>query len=77
MFLLASLALVMFADVSQQINDYTANAVIIASSVAGLIAAFKQLQKPKRAPAQKPKPKKGSVVAPLSQDALDEIGGRR
>lgn len=77
MYILASLALLAFADVSQQINDYTASAVIIASSVAGLIGAFNALRKPKRTSTAKPKPKRGTVVAPLSQEAVDEIGARR
>lgn len=77
MYYLASLAFIFFTDVSEQINNYTANAVIIASSVAGLVAAFQQLRKPKRTAPPKAKAKAPKVVTTISQDDVDEIGARR
>lgn len=72
-----SLALVMLAGVSQQVQDVTASIAIIAASVGGLFAAWQQHKKPARTRRPAPKPKGGKVVAPMSSDELDELNARR
>jgi hypothetical protein len=72
-----SLAFVMAQATPSRVNTIIESSAVIATSITALVMALRQANKPKRAATPKPSKRASKVVAPLSQEAVDEIGARR
>lgn len=72
-------SLAFLADATQPDNVQTIieSSAVIATSITALIMALRAKNKKKATPKAKPAPRRGTVAATLSQDAIDEIGARR